>query len=496
MASSPAPKLHDRYAIRARLGQGRLAVVYQARDERLQRPVLVHLLRQELVGQETLRRRFLEEAQRGAQRSHPGLLEIYDSGDVAGRPFMITEDVLGEPLAEQIPLPPASALGVLRTIASAVALAQSQGSPHPPISSRNVWLLESGRAVLLENWRLSPQEGALDLAHYRAPERARGGPPSPATAVYALGILSWETLVGERPFTGATPDAIAQRQLREPLPSLIEANPRLFVPGLDRVINCAATSDPDSRYPAPVDFARALDLYVDQATAHTGRLAILPQPRAQRTVPGLNVFRRRSDTAVRPPPPPAVIHQAPSVPPRTTQPVPAPMPVDQSAKGQQMQRPGRWELRRRGCQRAIVKRTFQIALIVAFIYAIFLGVDYATGRVREVDPSNWVSGWVPRLPSFEFPELPWSDRISDLRDIAEGFGGRDTIMVKQPINLRAEPSREAQLLRELQPGTVLQRLGGPVDDQSGSTLRWIKVVVVEDGTEGWVANLTDFLEEQ
>src|SRR5580765_8448940 len=156
MSTPPPPVLYGRYRILRRLGQSRLAAVYRAQDERLQREVLVHLLRPELLEQKALVDRFLEEAQRGAQRSHQGLLEVFDSGDIEGRPYLVTEDVSGQPLIECLPLSMAEALGVLRTVAGAVALAQSQGSPHPPISSHNVWLLANHRAVLLENWLLTP----------------------------------------------------------------------------------------------------------------------------------------------------------------------------------------------------------------------------------------------------------------------------------------------------------------------------------------------------
>ncbi|HMP40187.1 MAG TPA: protein kinase, partial [Roseiflexaceae bacterium] len=90
------PVLQGRYRVDARLGVGRLAVVYRGFDERLQRIVLVHLLRKELVEQETLRQRFLREAQYSAQRAHPSLLDIYDSGELAGRPYYISEYVDGQ----------------------------------------------------------------------------------------------------------------------------------------------------------------------------------------------------------------------------------------------------------------------------------------------------------------------------------------------------------------------------------------------------------------
>src|SRR5262245_59159473 len=89
------PILHGRYRVEEQIGVGRLAAVYRAYDERLQRRVLVHLLRKELVDQEPLRERFVRESYDSARRSHPSLLEVFDSGEVAGRPYMVTEYVEG-----------------------------------------------------------------------------------------------------------------------------------------------------------------------------------------------------------------------------------------------------------------------------------------------------------------------------------------------------------------------------------------------------------------
>jgi hypothetical protein len=477
------------------LGQSRLAVVYRAEDERLKRSVLVHLLREELLQQTPLRQRFLDEAQYAAQRSHQALLDVYDSGEVAGRPYMVTEDVAGRPLVETLPLRLPEALGVMRSIASAVALAQSNGSPHPPVSSRNIWLLDGGRTVLLENWLLAPSEAALDLAHYRAPERAQGSPPSPATTVYALGILSWEILVGRRPFVGATADLIAAEQLREALPSLLAINPHLFVPGLDRVIMGAAAADAQSRYATPQDFSRALDLYVDQATAQTGRLSILPQPRPTQ---GTGRFRmlRRGDTAptvaVQPPPPPPVL-RAPAHMPRKK--VAPPMMAPGTAAGtpvtdQGLKQTVRRELRRRGCQRAIVKRSMQIVLILALLYAALLGVDYAATRARQLDPGGWIASRLPDLPALGLPDLGWLERLPDLRSLL-GRTGASRLVITKPVNLRSTPTIGGELVRTLDEGTVVQRIGEPEPDLQGGPLNWLRVVVVADGTEGWIADQPD-----
>jgi eukaryotic-like serine/threonine-protein kinase len=495
-AASPAnaPLLHNRYRIRARLGEGRLATVYQAEDERLKRTVLVHILRVELAQQPNLRQRFEEEAQRGAQRSHPGLLEVYDSGDVNGRPYMVTEDISGgTALADAGTLSPSEALSTVRTIVSAVALAQTQGVPHPPVSSRNVWLLTGGRTVLLENWTLAPNEIPLDLAAYRAPERVTGAPPSPATSVYALGVLAWEAFVGRRPFSGTTVDAIAQQQRRD-LPPVSTARPNLFSPELDRIVGQAAAADPTMRYPTPTDFGRALDHYADASTAQTGRLAALPyaiseplpaqQPEpitTQTRRPSRLPLRRQAKSAapaVAPPPPPPLITAPP--PPQTRTIAVQPQP-DQQAIDRQIKREVRREVRRQGCQRAIVKRSFQLLTVFLLLYGAWLGiqfaVDSAAGRLQQINVGQWIAQQLPDPNDF----IP-----SWLRDPGSLIA---QYRITQATNLRSGPGVDNEVVRLLEPGVVVQALGPPDADPNGDPYQWTQVVTLDDGTRGYIADL-------
>ena len=493
-AASPtnSPLLHQRYRIHTRLGEGRLATVYRAEDERLKRMVLVHILRLELAQQESLRRRFEEEAQHGAQRSHPGLLEVYDSGEVSGRPYMVTEDVMGKPLAEQGRLAANEALALIRTIVSAVALAQTQGVPYPPVTSQNVWLLGSGRTVLVENWNMPPQNAPLDLAPYRAPERVAGAPPSEATSVYALGILAWEAFVGRRPFDGATPAEIAEQQRQGELPPISQARPTLFSPELDRIVAQAVASDPGMRYPSPVDFGRALDHYAAAVGAQTGRLASLPvsQPEPE-TIKQRRPFARRAPNtaaapAIPPPPPPVIVQE----PPRQTRTIAHAAPLDQRALDKQVQRSVRKELRRQGCQRTLVKRSLQLLFVFLLLYGMYLGVrytvDYVTGRIQQIDPGQWLSQQLPDLSDI----VPsWVSTPNDLTA---------TYRITQPINLRSEPGAitPETIVQVLEPGVRVQQLGPPQADPQGGQYQWIRVVVLPNGTQGWVALIGDRLERQ
>jgi serine/threonine protein kinase len=488
--------LHGRYRIIERLGDSRLATVYHAEDERLKRAVLVHMLRADLMQQPRLHQRFTEEAQRGAQRSHPGLLEVYDSGEVDGRPYMVTEHVAGRPLAEVGALAVDEALNVLRTVADAVALTQAQRAPHPPISSRNVWLIPGGRVVLLENWLAAPQEIALDLAPYRAPEQRRGVAPSPASSIYALGILGWEVLVGRRPFHGATATEIGQQQLQAEPPLISQMRPTLFSPELDRIVARSIALDPQHRYPTPADFVHALDHYIAAANAPTGRLADLPQPTIETQPLRQSLLRwplRQPEPAIAPPPPPPVI----ATPPQT---LPArPPTADQHARKRQVQEAIRHKLRRWGCMRTLIKGS--IWLIVAFLvlYGSYLGVryavDYAYGQAQQIDVREWISRQLPNINEL----LPWPDINEVIPSWLHTLSvDQPTYRVTQPINLRSEPSAasNATIIQVLAPGTRVQQQGPPQADPGGQPYQWIRVVVLDNGSEGWIALQNSRLERE
>lgn len=509
------PLLHGRYRILARLGEGRLAIVYRATDERLKRNVLVHLLRAEFVQQPNLRQRFEEEAQRGAQRSHPGLLEVYDSGDVSGRPYMVTENIDGQPLAEAGPLNVGEALSSVRTIVSAVALAQEQGGPRPPISSRNVWLLAGGRTVLLENWNTTPGDLKYELAPYRAPELARGAPPSPATSVYALGVLAWEAFVGRRPFTNLSPEAVLQEQLQRELPPISQARPALFSPELDRIVAQAAAADPNLRYATPTDFGRALDHYVDATSAQTGRLvglpiaAPVPAPPQQRSLrmplsrgqaqpasntttlptsvpPAPKGSRARAAATIAPPPPPPVLQE----PPPQARPISARAPApayDQRDIDKQIKHEVRREVRRQGCRRALIKRSLQLVMVFLLLYGAWLGiqyaVDYARGQVQQINIGQWLSRQLPDVNDF----IP--DWLQDPGSVIAEY------RLTQPTNLRAGPGTTAEIVQQLEAGTTVRAAGVPENDPNNDPYLWTRVIL-NDGTTGYIADLTDRSERQ
>jgi len=450
------PLLHGRYRIEEQLGAGRLAVVYRAHDQRLQRQVLVHILRKELLGQETLRQRFIQESHSNARRSHQSLLEIFDSGEIAGRPYMITEYVAGQTLRELGALPLEEALLYFRQLVGAVAAAQAAGVPHPPITANNVILVEDGHVELLENWRTPAADVALDAACYRAPERTAGGPVSAAAAVYSLGLLLIEMLSGQRVVRGDDPRVVAQAHLSTQIPALSQIRPLLYSPALDELIQRATARDPAQRPADAAAFGQALDVIRRDLSSDTRRLT---RPPAQR--PGLRERINRSTGRIAAPrapvrPDPGVRAQPPAEPPRRAY-------ANQSRR------------------RSITGIVIVLVMLIAFAGFGYYGVSLALDKLTNIE--------LPR-PAFDLPALPdlgieWPSWLTGV------VGGSGQVLVvtgvpDEGLNLRAVPALNGQVITLLPNTTRVRVLDGP---KVVDAVPWMHIRATLDGrdVEGWAS---------
>jgi len=450
------PLLHGRYRIEEQLGAGRLAVVYRAHDQRLQRQVLVHILRKELLGQETLRQRFIQESHSNARRSHQSLLEIFDSGEIAGRPYMITEYVAGQTLRELGALPLEEALLYFRQLVGAVAAAQAAGVPHPPITANNVILVEDGHVELLENWRTPAADVALDAACYRAPERTAGGPVSAAAAVYSLGLLLIEMLSGQRVVRGDDPRVVAQVHLSTQIPALSQIRPLLYSPALDELIQRATARDPAQRPADAAAFGQALDVIRRDLSSDTRRLT---RPPAQR--PGLRERINRSTGRIAAPrepvrPDPGVRAQPPAEPPRRAY-------ANQSRR------------------RSITGIVIVLVMLIAFAGFGYYGVSLALDKLTNIE--------LPR-PAFDLPALPdlgieWPSWLTGV------VGGSGQVLVvtgvpDEGLNLRAVPALNGQVITLLPNTTRVRVLDGP---KVVDAVPWMHIRATLDGrdVEGWAS---------
>lgn len=240
-------RIHGRYRVDERLGATRIATVYRAYDDKLNRPVLLNLMRSHLVDQRSLRERFISDSELRARNVHSALPEVYDSGTIENRPFFITEFITGQPIRARAPLSPLEALQYLRQIVGVVNACQQSHIPHPPISSNDFVVASEGHVKWIENWTLSPNQSLIDIASYRAPERKAGMPETSTSAIYAIGVLFFEMLSGMRPFTSDSVDDIAQLHEQNDIPPVSSILPEGCPPQIDELMMRCTARNPDYR---------------------------------------------------------------------------------------------------------------------------------------------------------------------------------------------------------------------------------------------------------
>ena len=224
--------LAGRYRLDEQIAVGGTGQVWRAADTVLDRAVAVKLLRPEYAGHDETLARFRAEARHAAQLAHPGIVQVYDYGLAGpeGAPFLVMELVDGASLADVAARGSLAASRVLDTIAqvaAALAAAHAAGLVHRDIKPANLLLAPDG-TVKITDFGIAHAAGSAPLTQtgtlpgtpgYLAPERAMGGPASPASDLYSLGVVAWECLAGAPPFTG-TPLEIASAHAHRDLPRL------------------------------------------------------------------------------------------------------------------------------------------------------------------------------------------------------------------------------------------------------------------------------------
>ncbi|MFV9503280.1 MAG: serine/threonine protein kinase [Oscillochloridaceae bacterium umkhey_bin13] len=477
---SAAPLLFGRYRVSAHLGDTRLVAVYAAADERLQRRVLLHLLRKDLVGNQRARERLVNEAGQMARRSHPAMLEVFDSGVVGERPFLVTEYCTGRPLRGLGMLTAEQALLYLRQLAGAVALCQAQRSPsaplglsHPAISSNNVWLVDEGRIKLVESWQPGSSEPLLDQAHYRAPELSQGQPATPATTVYALGLLLFELLTGERPMRGDDARAVALAHLQTRIPALSQARPSLYLPSVERLLARATARAPEHRHPDAQAFANDLDALWRELGTTTQPLSTQARRAAARPVPTRPEGNPALSTPTTPDPQPKpqpVSRPQPRRPEAATPPQP-PQGRSQAAD------PGQLQRQRHSHQ--LIGWLVMVGLVLLVAGGSFVAVQ-ALFRLER--PVVTLPG-MPRLPDF-LPEQP-GDWLEGLNQPTETIY---LVNIAEGLNLRSEPDANDpnNILAVIPNGTPVRQLEGP---RIEGNIPWLRVRTELDGRtlEGWMS---------
>jgi WD40 repeat protein/serine/threonine protein kinase len=274
------------YTLLGVLGRGAAGIVYRARHLKLNRTVALKVIVAGPHLSQEVRQRFQVEAQTIARLHHPNIVQIYDVGESAKRPFLSLELIEGGNLAERIagkPQPAKEAARIIATLAKAVEYAHRQGVVHRDLKPANVLLnivpdRPTKRELKITDFGIAkvlPRAGAdqtqmtqtgeiLGTATYMAPEQARGKASEicPATDIYSLGAMLYELLTGRPPFQGATVlDTLMQSAHQDPVPV------SLLVPRVPRDLNtiCLKCLEKDAakRYPTAAELAADLGRFLN-----------------------------------------------------------------------------------------------------------------------------------------------------------------------------------------------------------------------------------------
>jgi eukaryotic-like serine/threonine-protein kinase len=284
-----------RYDVEDLVGHGGMSSVYRARDRLLERHVALKILHDRYTVDEEFVERFKREARSVAQLSHPNIVTVIDRGEEDGRQYIVFEFVEGENLKELLVrsgrLSVADALEVGAQVARALAFAHEQGLVHRDVKPQNVLLNGDGRVKVTDFGiaRSIDVEGVtqagtvLGTSDYIAPEQASGRPVEAQTDIYSLGIVLYELLAGEPPFSGDNFVAVALKHVNEVPRSLLEVR-RDVPPRVANAIDRAIEKDPNRRFPSMDAFAAELEACLAELERSPGdadtqeRVALAPRP--------------------------------------------------------------------------------------------------------------------------------------------------------------------------------------------------------------------------
>ena len=282
--------LNSRYRLIDRIGSGGMSVVYRAQDLSLGRTVAVKVLNDNLTDDEGFLRRFQREAHAAANLSHPNIVTVHDIGQDDDRHFIVMEFVDGRTVKQLVrlqnqqgqPLSISRALDLAAQICAGIGYAHRANLVHCDVKSQNILVTRDDRVkvadfgiarALSEATQHTADSQIWGTPHYFAPEQAAGQPASPASDVYAIGVVLFELLTGRLPFIAETHTALALKHMHEPPPRPSQFNPAV-PPQLDQILQKVMSKEPAARYRTADQFGRILAAYRESSLQATGPVSL------------------------------------------------------------------------------------------------------------------------------------------------------------------------------------------------------------------------------
>src|SRR5579883_1154158 len=265
------------YRLVSLLGQGGFADVYLGEHVHLRTQAAIKILRTRLTSDD--REKFLTEARTIAHLEHPNIIRVWDFGVENGLPYLVMARAFNGTLRQRYPkgsrLTPEEIIPYVKQVADALHYAHGQRVVHRDVKPENmllgknqeVLLSDFGIAFVTQSSRYQNTQDVVGTVAYMAPEQLQGK-PSPASDQYALGIVVYEWLCGERPFQGSFMEIYSQ-QLNVPPPSLCARVPDI-PPYVEKALFMALAKNPADRFQTVQAFANALT-QASQAMNLSGR---------------------------------------------------------------------------------------------------------------------------------------------------------------------------------------------------------------------------------
>lgn len=252
-------KLSGRYILTQIIGTGGMANVYLARDLILDRDVAVKVLKFDFQDNQDAIRRFQREAMAASQLLHHNIVEVYDVDEEEEQQYIVMEYVKGTDLKkfikEKSPISLELVVNIMSQILSAINVAHRHGIIHRDIKPQNILINENnevkitdfGIAIALSDTSLTQTNTLLGSVHYLSPEQARGGNATIKSDIYSLGVVLYELITGDVPYTGESAVSIALKHFQEDFP-LVRDKLDYVPQSLENVVLRATAKSPEHRY--------------------------------------------------------------------------------------------------------------------------------------------------------------------------------------------------------------------------------------------------------
>lgn len=287
------PQQIGKYRLDAILGRGAMGVVYRAFDPLIERTLALKTVQHRLGDPEQaqeLLRRFRTEAQAAGRLMHPNIVAVHEYGEASDLAYIAMEFVDGRPLSElvgQEPCPLSQVLAWMRDLLAALAYSHAHGVVHRDIKPANLLVTRDGRIKVgdfgiarIDSSNLTQTGAMLGTPSYMSPEQFRGEAIDSRSDLYSAGVVLYQLLTGQRPFSGTTAAVMQQVLTQAPAPpSRLNA----LLPGaLDAVVLRALAKAPEARFGGAAEFLQALDAAAAAVAAAPGddsdATVLLPPP--------------------------------------------------------------------------------------------------------------------------------------------------------------------------------------------------------------------------